>query len=131
MLRFDGLYAGPPKTSAGDTRVFFDYLRFYEDGLVINCVSLGTPEQVIGWFYRDNPQQGTLLRGPFILKGDAISFSPEFRDMDEGEEIVMRVDYEGRIIDDGLALELKVGSPREGAHPTETYHFAKVLAKSG
>ncbi len=62
MLRFDGLYVGPPRQTPGDAMVFFDYLRFYEDGWVINCVSSGTPEQVIRWFYRDNPGQTGLLQ---------------------------------------------------------------------
>jgi hypothetical protein len=109
--------------------VFFDYLRFYEDGLVIKCVSLGTPEQVIRWFYRENPEQSSLLRGPHTLNGDEITFSPEFHDMDEGQEILMKTDYRGRIIDDGAALELEVGSPKEDGNPIETYHFTKVSAK--
>jgi hypothetical protein len=129
MLRFDGLYAGPPKTSGGDPRLFFDYLRFYEDGSVINCVSLGTPEQVIRWFYRENPEQSSLLRGLYTLNDAEISFSPEFRDMDEGQEIVIKTDYRGLILDGGLALELQVGSTEKGANPTEIYHFTKVSAK--
>jgi len=129
MLRFDGLYAGPPKTSGGGDQVFFDYLRFYEDGVVINCVSLGKPEQVIRWFYRENPEQSSLLRGPYTLNGDEISFSPEFRDMDEGQEIVIKTDYQGLIVDGGLALELQVGSTKEGANSREIYHFTKVSAK--
>jgi hypothetical protein len=124
MLRFDGLYVGPPKTSVGSSEPYWDYLRFYEDEWVINCVSLGLPEQVIRWFYRDNPAQTTLLRGRFDLHGDHISFSPEFRDMDEGEEMVLKTDYEGRVLDDGATLELRVGSHQE--EPGEKYHFVVV-----
>jgi hypothetical protein len=126
MLRFDGLYVGPPKTSGRSSEPYCDYLRFYEDGWVINCVSMGTPEQVIRWFYRDNPTQVALLRGRFNLQGDYICFSPEFRDWDEGEEILLKIDYEGRIMEGGEALELRVGSPEKGLGRIETYRFAAV-----
>src|SRR6476646_5874517 len=106
MIRFDGIYASPPKTLKDGSLVVLDYLRFYDDGLVIHCVSTGTPEQVIRWFDRDNPAQSTLLRGPYSIKDDEISFSPEFRDYDEGEEIVMKAEYRGQIEDAGETLDL-------------------------
>jgi hypothetical protein len=130
LLRFDGLYVGPPKTSGGSSEPNWDYLRFYEDGWVINCVSLGTPEQVIRWFYRDNPAQTFLLKGPFDLQGDHISFSPEFRDIDEGVETVTKTDYEGQVVDDGNALELKVGSPERGPGHIETYRFVELRSSN-
>ena len=84
--------------------VFFDYLRFYEDGRVINCVSSGTPEQVIRWFYRDNPSQVGLLQDRYTVQGDHIAFSPEFRDIDEGVEMLIKVDYRGQIGNGGMTL---------------------------
>lgn len=126
MLRFDGLYVGPPKTSKDGFGPYFDYLRFYKDGWVINCVSLGTPREVVRWFYRDNPAQTALLKGRFDLQGDRISFSPEFRDMDEGEEMVIRVDYQGRITENGDALELTVSSSQKPPGAEEMYRFAAI-----
>jgi hypothetical protein len=127
MIRFDGLYVGPPRQNQGDPAVFFDYLRFYENGSVINCVSSGTPEQVIRWFHKDNPSQVGLLRDRYTVQGDHITFSPAFRDMDEGEEMLIKVDYSGQIKEGGEILELIVGDQmNNSSNPAQTYHFARV-----
>ena len=128
MLRFDGLYVAPPQTFGNDSTVYFGYLRFYADGTVIDCSSTGTPEQVIRWFDRDNPDQRSLLRGSYFTDGDEIVFSPEFTDQDEGLEILMRIDYKGHIKDDGATLELSVASQINGYTHEEVYHFAQVSA---
>src|SRR3954470_18164421 len=85
MLRFDGLYVSPAHMTARDPVPYYAYLRFYEDGWVIDCSSTGTPQQVIRWFYRDNPEQPSLLTGRYTISGEEISFSPEFIDYDEGQ----------------------------------------------
>jgi len=126
MIRFDGIYVTPPKTLKDGSLVVYDYLRFYDDGLVIHCVSTGTPEQVMSWFDRDNPAQSTLLRGPYHIKNDEIGFSPEFRDHDEGEEIVMKAEYGGRIEDGGETLDLISTSQTDGSKHREVFRFVQV-----
>jgi hypothetical protein len=128
MLRFDGLYVTPPMLSPGDSVAYFGYLRFYADGEVIDCSSRGRPDQVIRWFDRDNPDQKSLLRGSYHTNGDEISFSPEFTDQDEGQEILMQIDYEGHIKEDGAALELSVVSRINGYTHQVVYRFAQVSA---
>ena len=131
MLRFDGLYVTPPLSSAGDSTVYFGYLRFYEDGIVIDCSSTGTPAQVMKWFDRDNPDQRFLLKGAYTLDGDEIVFSPEFTDWDEGYEIPMKIDYRGRILDDGARLELSIASQINGYVHDEVYTFVQLSLGDG
>jgi hypothetical protein len=125
VIRFDGLYASPPQTLEGDSLVFFGYLRFYADGMVIDCTSSGTPEQVIRWFDRDNPSQPFMLRGHYSLSDDEISFSPEFSYQDEGEEVLMKIDYKGHVRDDGATLDLTIASLINGHARKDIYRFAQ------
>jgi hypothetical protein len=120
------VYVTPPQSLAGDPTVYFGYLRFYADGMVIDCSSIGTPEQVIRWFDRDNPDQRSLLRGSYETDGNEISFSPELIDQDEGQEIVMRIDYRGHIKDGGDTLELSVASRINGYAHEEVYRYVKL-----
>jgi len=129
MIRFDGLYGTPPKPLKDGSLVVFDYLRFYADGWVIHCVSTGTAEQVIRWFDRDNPEQRTLLRGPYHVRGDAITLRPELRDYDEGEEIVMKADYRGYIKDGGETLDLVATSQKDGSEHPEVFRFVQIDMK--
>jgi len=114
--------------SPGDSIAYFGYLRSYADGEVIDCSSTGTPEQVIRWFDRDNPDQRSLLRGSYYTDGDEISFSPEFIVHGERQEILMKIDYEGHIMEDGAALELSIVSRINGYSNQVVYRFARVSA---
>ncbi|MEO8287379.1 MAG: hypothetical protein ABI670_13220 [Chloroflexota bacterium] len=131
MLRFDGLYQAPADLSKAEPVDYFDYLRFYEDGWVIDCTSSGTPEQVIAWFYRDNPEQPAQLTGRYIIDGDMISFSPEYRYDDEGEEVVMLIEYDGVIKDGGSILDLQVSSRMTGHKSVKVFRFVRVIAQVG
>ena len=126
MIRFDGLYVTLPKRLEDGSLVVFDYLRFYADGWVIHCVSTGTPREVIRWFDRGNPAQSHLLKGRYNIQGNEISFSPEFRDYDEGEEIVMRAEYRGRIEDGGETLNLVATSQVDGSEHPGVFRFVQV-----
>jgi hypothetical protein len=96
--------------------------------MVIDCSSSGTPEQVMRWFDRDNPAQPFMLRGYYTMSGDEISFSPEFSYQDEGEEVLMKIAYEGYVKDDGVTLDLTVTSLINGHTRKDVYRFAQVSA---
>ena len=47
--------------------------------------------------------------------------------MDEGEEMLIKVDYSGQIKEGGEILELIVGDQmNNSSNPAQTYHFAQV-----
>ena len=55
MLRYNGLYVSDTPWIDSTETSYFSYLRFYEDGFVIQVTSSGTPEQLASWFNRENP----------------------------------------------------------------------------
>ena len=63
ILRFDGLYQNGCEN-------YFYYLRFFEDGQVVQVSSTGTPEEVSRWLKRGYERSGT-----YALMGDRISFA--------------------------------------------------------
>lgn len=86
-LRFDGLYQA--EMEDGD----YSYLRFFEDGMVKEVGTSGTPEQVAKWLNRAHPHSGT---GTFVINGARIRFTTASR--------IGKVDYDGRINGDSLEL---------------------------
>lgn len=55
MLRYNGLYVSDIPWVNSTESSYFSYLRFYEDGFVIQVTSSGTPEQLTSWFNKENP----------------------------------------------------------------------------
>jgi hypothetical protein len=55
LLRYDGVY----RTSQfKDGVLYYKYLRFYPDGMVIGVSSVGGPEEIQKWFSSSNPRVG-------------------------------------------------------------------------
>jgi hypothetical protein len=106
-LRFDGLYYA--KSPDGSTW----YLRFYEDGTVLDVDSTGTPEKVAQWFKKGHPapSQGTYRRNGATLKFSTRSSAGV-------------VDYAGEVGQDVLRLQMH--SRINGFKATATYTFVKL-----
>lgn len=89
VLRFDGLYRAGPSVSAHTT--YWRYLRFFEDGTVVSASSTGDTGQVATW-----------LRKPYELSGRWTREDDTLRFTCKG--VGGSIDYEGEVLDDGLAL---------------------------
>jgi hypothetical protein len=84
-LRFDGVYQSTPK-KAGSGSGYWGYLRFYQDGTVVDVSTTGRPDEIRDWFNRDHPR---VSRGKVTAQGEQISFASVSA---EGT-----VDYSGRV----------------------------------
>ena len=97
-LRFDGLYesdrqAGPQQTS--QQHYYWQYLRFYDDGLVLTVSTNGPqPSQIARWFTRES-NAGS--KGTYSLTGRRITFA--------ATSSSGTVDYEGRIEGDTIIVK--------------------------
>jgi hypothetical protein len=87
-IQYDGVYI----LSYGGGFVI-EYLRFYENGIVIDVASTGRPEEIKEWFNSDNMDIGM---GKYKIDGEKISFSTK---SPEGS-----IDYMGDITTNGLVL---------------------------
>ena len=93
MLKFDGLYAS--KLAVDPVFVSFSYLRFYQDGTVLETTVAGARSaDIMSWFHRSNDTVG---QGHYSLSGNSIEFAVR------SESGV--VDYWGKIVGDELHLE--------------------------
>ena len=93
QIRFDGYY----HTLSDSLNPFRYYLRFYEDGTVINYCTAGNPDKLLKWFSKND---NASLKGKYALKDSSISFSVKNQD---GEVV-----YEGSIFhDDRLWMKVK------------------------
>lgn len=88
MIQFNGLY------QSTQTENYWSYLRFYDDGLVLQVSSTGNPEQVARWLIRDNKENYS--SGEYRLVGRKISFTTTSR---EGS-----VDYDGTLHGNTMVL---------------------------
>lgn len=70
MLQYNGLYVSDLQGEREN--MYYSYIRFYEDGMVIQVSSIGNPSEVIRWFHRDNSD---LSRGFFAAEDNRIHFA--------------------------------------------------------
>jgi hypothetical protein len=87
LLQYNGVYFMPYGGIAAS------YLRFYENGTVIDVTSTGTPEQIKSWFNSNNED---ISIGNYEISGGKINFSVK--------STVGSVDYKGDITKNGLLL---------------------------
>jgi len=118
-IRFDGYYCAhdvavaalPKPVAVGGT----DYLRFYPDGAVILTSSIGTPEEITGWFVRTRED---IAKGHYVINGRSVRFST--------------VDSQGRISFRGASgrranyLTLRSHSYINGFRETKRYRFVEM-----
>ena len=88
FIKYDGVYFIPYGGGFSN-----DYLRFFENGKVINVNSTGSPAQIKNWFNYKNENVG---KGEYFIEGNSISFTTVF------EEI--SIEYIGVIGSNGLLL---------------------------
>ena len=92
-LRCDGLYVS--RDPDGET----SYLRFYEDGTVVDATTDDPIAEVAGWLERDTKPH--ILQTRCVVSGDSISFDFESR------EPPLRIEYAGTVAKNALALRVK------------------------
>jgi hypothetical protein len=97
MVQYDGLYVSCVASESGGDK-YYSYIRFYEDGLVLDVVSSGTPRQVIKWLHRDAHNQS---KGFFATYKDAL-FKEKIHFATTSQQGV--VVYMGEITGDQLKL---------------------------
>lgn len=108
-LRFDGLYHAQESS-------YHSYLRFYEDGTVLQVSTNGKPEQLARWFGKTHTE---VPRGTYSIEGQSIEFSTA---SSEGT-----VAYKGTVFDD--AVEVITSSPTNGQEEQTTYGFVQVALR--
>ena len=106
-LRYDGYYSTQPDSM----NPFRYYLRFYEDGTVINYCTAGNPATLLKWFSKNDQAS---LKGKYMLKDTLLSFSVRNK---EGEII-----YDGNLLP-GKRLWLSVKSMLNKFEAKEEYFF--------
>ena len=109
-LRYDGYY-----TTLGDSlNPFRYYLRFYEDGTVINYCTAGNPATLLKWFSKDDQSS---LKGKYVLKDTVLNFSVKNK---EGEIV-----YAGNLLS-GNRLWMSVKSLLNKYEAKEEYFFQQA-----
>jgi len=103
IVRYDGVYfmsynreIFQATTAGGFSNV---YLRFFEDGKVIDVNSTGNPDQIKSWFNYDNKNVG---KGSYTINENRIIFTTVFEEI--GFETIS-VEYNGYISSNGLILD--------------------------
>lgn len=105
MLRYDGIYA-TGITTDDSGMPYRQYLRFYEDGTVLDASSIGTPAQVARWLVKDKRD---LSSGRYTVDGDRIAFTTHSEhvgrpDSPAGDGPRVVIDYEGTVSHGALTL---------------------------
>jgi hypothetical protein len=115
MLRFDGFYQSGKQTDYQDyfSVSSYHYLRFYDDGTVIDVDSTGTPIQVAKWFNRENED---MSRGTYTITGNHIVFSTEYKQN--------KIDYDCTLTEE--KIECHTYSHLNQTRAKQTYTFVKM-----
>lgn len=126
-LRFDGLYEqNPPVIDSSDNEHRW-YLRFYEDGVVVQKETIVAPEK---WTSRLERENEKVSRGTYKLDGRRLTweFAPPEGRFSTG------FGAEGVVLPDGaLKLSVKItgyfdGKPGSPVVQERTYAFTKLPA---
>lgn len=88
----------------------WEYLRFYSDGTVIECASIGTPTQINRWFQRPYDQSGK-----YEIQGSTIRFS-----ISSSDNPNYTIDFRGQV--QGNMLTLEWLSYQNGRQMHDSFH---------
>jgi hypothetical protein len=105
--RIVGLYQQSEPNDDGAS----EYLRFYSDGTVIECASIGTPAQINRWFQRPYDQSGK-----YEIQGSTIRFSIASSDNPD-----YTIDFRGQV--QGNMLTLEWLSYQNGRQVHDSFHL--------
>ncbi len=111
-VHFNGIYKSAIQTNQNTGDKSTSYLRFYEDGTVINVSSSGTPEQINNWFVKGHEN---VTEAPYKIEGDKMSFTSGSGNA--------AVEYSGKIVTSAL-LQLHTKSLSNNFEDDVTYTFA-------
>ena len=106
-LKYDGVYRSTEKPLH-----YWNYLRFYPDGEVMEVSSTGTPDDLRNWFNEENLE---LRRGKFTIDGKSLTFSTVSSQGD--------VDYTGEV--DGDHIHLNIYSHINHYQESDVYVFVR------
>jgi len=111
-LRFDGIYQ-----SYIIEYSLWDYIRFYGDGTVVTSYSEGSPNELYRLLEKENiGSRKSIFNGHYKLSGDRLTFS--------SKSAGGVIDYEGKILKNGLILDVQDPSRPEKA--TCKYRFSQL-----
>lgn len=105
-LRYDGVYM----SRAND---YYQYVRFYADGSLVEMSSSGKPQEIAKWFNSSSPN---VSKGKYALNQASIQFS--------ATDSFGTVDYVGTI--EGLRIKLATFSHINGHKGTYEYNFIEL-----
>ena len=109
-LRYDGYYTTLPDS----LNPFRYYLRFYEDGTVINYCTAGNPATLLKWFSKNDHAS---LKGKYVVNDTLLNFSVKNK---EGEIL-----YSGSLLP-GNRLWMTVKSMLNKYEAKEEYFFQQA-----
>ena len=121
--RFDGVYfhrwSGTIDDLALDTPPANQYVRFFEDGVVVCVASLGMPTEVIPWLDRTHDD---LQRGTWDLRGDQLHM--------ETNDVLSTIQWQGTFIGETLRISARDTDPDDDdnavQHETTDYQFVSI-----
>ncbi len=130
--RTDGVYrtveSKTLEIEGEESRPYWNYLRFYPDGLVISTSTTGTPRQIAPWFVQEVVTQTYIPTGNYRVDGPTFSFTTQARaeNVDsDGNEYETRVEYTVTIEDEAAnLLRVETYSHINGHRGAEVYRFA-------
>ncbi len=109
-LRTEGVYQAP-----GSKAGTFAYLRFYQDGTVVQATSSGTAHEVAKWLAKGHQYSGV---GQVTSEGKTIAFLSTSQSGN--------VEFQGTVQADGLGLELTTHSHINNFRGRYHYQFVPV-----
>lgn len=120
-LRFDGMYQEyPPVIDSSDEEHRW-YLRFYEDGTVVQKESISAPEKWTSRLERENEKLG---KGAYKLAGDRLTYKLD----EQGDSYTVSYSAEGLVLPGGkLKITMSVRGTYSGHQSKErTLAFMKI-----
>jgi hypothetical protein len=112
-IQYDGVYQ---MSQVKDGVLFYKYLRFYPDGLVIGVSSVGKPDAIQKWFSSERPG---VAKGKYAIKTDHITFSLK--------SAAGLVDFHGMLVGDKIDLYAYSHINQSGRN--EVYSFVRWSAE--
>lgn len=112
-IHYNGVYSSDIRVNENTGDKSISYLRFYDDGTVINVSTMGTPKEISKWFVKGHEN---VSKGTYTIEQDNISFTAGGNNVD--------VEYKGKITNK-QTLQLHTKSLSNNNEADITYSFVK------